>query len=570
MTMRDKPQGIVVDGLFLRTWPLFAMPMSDLSLKEYSHVVRRSGLLTSEELQEQYMLFTSDASISSGEHVSGTLGNKAQPQQPEAFARFLEEIGLLTPWQNANLLQGRTKGLVFGKFRVMNLLGVGGMGRVFLAQDRMLRRNVALKVLPRNASTRHKVRERFHREAQSLARLNHENIVRVYDVDVRDQTHYIVMEYVEGTDLYQKVKRQGPLDESTAADTICQVAAGLAHAHEANLIHRDIKPANLLLDREGTVKISDLGLALLQSDEDGSITEDPTKALGTADYISPEQALNSHDIDARTDIYSLGCSLYFLLTGKPPFAEGTNAQRLLAHQLNTARPINAVRAERGLEPIGEHMLRTCTRMMAKDPQARFESAAELEAALRPFAGDASKGSRHSDATTDTIAALGSDTKINGMSSSEEGSTKDSALILGAGLPSDPSLLEIQTDDRRSNVGSRRSNKRRQSRGRRELMPYLIAGLIGVPLLGIGVYVITRETAAPVGVSRDTSTPIDNAISSRAVNAQPTRQYYVVGRSEIYHVEGCRHLEGKENIRSLLERQLHSLGLRPCKVCQGSR
>ena len=302
---------------------------------------------------------------------------------PDAVAAALVERGALTQWQVDKLLQGKHKGFFLGSYRLLRPLGKGGMGAVFLAQHEMMRRQCAIKVLPQTQIDKHSsVLDRFYVEAQAVAALDHPNIVRAYDVskEVKDnkEIHYLVMEFVEGQDAQATVQETGPLDYVKAAEIIRQTANGLAHAHENGLIHRDIKPANLLLDKKGVVKILDLGLARFHDDSGAaSLTAVHNETvLGTADYLSPEQALNSHNVDARTDIYSLGCTAYFLLTGHPPFPDGSVAQRLVAHQVKQAKPI--VEERRDAPP---ELTAIVSKMMAKTPEDRFQSAAEIAAAL---------------------------------------------------------------------------------------------------------------------------------------------------------------------------------------------
>ncbi len=191
------------------------------------------------------------------------------------------------------------------------------------------------------------------------------------------------MEYVDGQDLHQVVVGQGPLNYDTAADYIAQVANGLQHAHEMGLVHRDIKPANCLVDRHGTVKLLDLGLAKLNEDDQASLTmANEENVLGTADYLAPEQALNSHEADGRSDIYSLGCTLYFLLTGSPPFPEGSISERLLKHQ--TARPDSIFKARADAPPS---LVEICEIMMSKKPDERFQSAGEVAGQLKSWLAD---------------------------------------------------------------------------------------------------------------------------------------------------------------------------------------
>ena len=302
---------------------------------------------------------------------------------PNAVAAALVERGAVTQWQVEKLLQGKHKGFFLGSYRLLRPLGKGGMGAVFLAQHEMMRRQCAIKVLPQTQIDKHSsVLERFYVEAQAVASLDHPNIVRAYDVskEVKDnkEIHYLVMEYVEGQDAQATVQENGRLDYVKAAEIIRQTANGLAHAHENGLIHRDIKPANLLLDKKGVVKILDLGLARFHDDSGmASLTAAHNETvLGTADYLSPEQALNSHNVDQRTDIYSLGCTAYFLLTGHPPFPEGSVAQRLVAHQVKQPKPIAEERADAPPE-----LTAIISKMMAKNPEDRYQNAAEIAAVL---------------------------------------------------------------------------------------------------------------------------------------------------------------------------------------------
>ena len=198
------------------------------------------------------------------------------------------------------------------------------MSTVYLGEHVLMQRRVAIKVLPTEPRFRHVLPGPLHREARAAASLDHPNIVRAYDVDNDGDNHYLVMEFVDGRDLQQTVKRSGRMDYVTAADYIRQAAEGLGHAHSNGLIHRDVKPANLLVDQKNVVKVLDLGLARFTDDDRASLTvQYDENVLGTADYLAPEQAINSHDVDARADIYSLGCAFYFLLSGHPPFPDGT-------------------------------------------------------------------------------------------------------------------------------------------------------------------------------------------------------------------------------------------------------
>jgi len=296
----------------------------------------------------------------------------------EELADKLIAAGHLTRWQCDKLLEGRYKGFFLGKYKLLDHLGTGGMSSVYLAEHVLMQRRVAIKVLPKHRVQDASYLARFLREAKAAAALDHRNIVRAYDVDHDGVNHYLVMEYVEGQDLQRMVREHGPLPYNLAVEYVRQAAEGLQHAHQAGLIHRDVKPANLLVDKNGTVKLLDLGLARFTDDERGSLTiAYDENVLGTADYLAPEQAVDSHRVDHRADIYSLGCTLYYLLTGHPPFSEGTLAQRIMKHQREAPPDIRADRPD-----APEDLVAICLKMMAKKPSGRFQTAGEVAQALR--------------------------------------------------------------------------------------------------------------------------------------------------------------------------------------------
>ena len=310
------------------------------------------------------------------------LQNGVDGNDSVAIAMALVDRQALTEWQSEKLLQGRHKGFLLGRYRLLSLLGAGEMSAVYLAEHIMMERRCAIKVLPANKVQDTSYLGRFHREARAVAAMNHLNIVRAYDVDKQTESgtdiHFLVMEYVEGRNLEQIVKDRGPLDYVTAVDTIRQAADGLGHAHQLGMVHRDVKPGNLLIDNQGIVKLLDLGLArFFKSDDEESLTiKHDEKVLGTADYLAPEQAIDSHQVDARADIYSLGCTLYFALTGHPPFTDGTLVQRLLAHQTKTPPSVSYERPD-----IDESLLAILDKMMAKKMAARYQTAIEASEAL---------------------------------------------------------------------------------------------------------------------------------------------------------------------------------------------
>ncbi len=333
--------------------------MAEISVKNFLDLVRRSRLVEDEQLAK----VLADCKDKSGGRM---------PKNAEDLADCLVEAECLTRWQCDKILEKKHKGFFLGKYQLLDHLGTGGMSSVYLAKHVLMQRRVAIKVLPRSRVDDSSYLARFHLEAKAVASLDHPNIVRAYDVDNVGDTHYLVMEYVQGKDL-QVIGREGPLDFDSAANYIAQAAVGLEHAHDAGLIHRDIKPANLLVDRKGVVKILDMGLALFFDEDMTSLTvEHEESILGTADYLSPEQALNSHSVDARTDIYSLGCTLYFLLTGHPPFPKGTLAQRIAKHQSEMPAEIRQERPD-----CPKTLADVCWKMILKAPEERYQSAHDV-------------------------------------------------------------------------------------------------------------------------------------------------------------------------------------------------
>ena len=309
-----------------------------------------------------------------------------------ALAKELLQRGWLTAYQVNQLLQGHGADLLLGPYVMMERLGEGGTGQVFKARHQAMNRIVALKLIRKELVADVDVVNRFYREIQLISQFTHPHVVHAYDAGPLGGTHYLVMEFVEGITLDRLVKQCGPLPVAQACDYIRQAALGLQHAHERGLVHRDLKPSNLLasggvvsvgastddtchspLAAHQVVKILDLGLARFRKSTDGELTSTMTPSgpvtMGTPDYMAPEQALDFHGVDTRADIYSLGCTFYYLLTGQPPFSGGTLAQKLLGHQQVEPPAVQGLRAD-----VPASVAAVLRKMLAKEPAHRFQRA----------------------------------------------------------------------------------------------------------------------------------------------------------------------------------------------------
>jgi serine/threonine protein kinase len=338
--------------------------VSPATSRDFLALCRKSGLVEARQLEE-------------------FLARTRLPEDANGAAHALVEAGLLTKYHVRNLLAGKYRGMRVGQLKVLTPIGKGGMGAVFLCEHTGLRKQVAVKFLPENKATDPGLLKRFLREARSVAALNHPNIIRTNDFGITGNVHYLVMEYIEGTDLEKLVRAEGPLPHAQATEFIRQAAAGLQHAYEKGLVHRDMKPANLLVDKKGVVRILDFGLARSFTDDTDRVTEkhDKGAVIGTADYMAPEQVLGG-TVDVRADIYALGVTFYTLLTGRPPFS-GSTSQKFTAHQTFEAPPVSRLRPSvpAGVEAVVE-------KMMAKSPAARYQTPQEVIDALATAGTDA--------------------------------------------------------------------------------------------------------------------------------------------------------------------------------------
>ncbi len=326
----------------------------------------RSKLLTRDDLQESLRAVPKD-----------------KRGQALALADHLVQTGKLTRYQASKLLRGIALGMVIGPFRLLAPLGKGGMGTVFLVRDDRSQGLAALKILPPGLARREaRMVARFRREMEMCRKVTHPHLVWAYDVGEQKGVHYIAMEYVQGRTLTRTVVEDGRLDVALAARLFGEVSSALDHAHRQGLIHRDMKPSNIMVTPRGHAKVLDLGLAMIHGEEveDHQVVGGKGYIVGTMDYIAPEQTEDASAVGPRGDLYSMGCSLYFALTGQPPFPGGTSREKVMRHRHERPRPLEELRPD-----LPEGFVALVARLMSKSPEHRPASAAEAAELLRPWA-----------------------------------------------------------------------------------------------------------------------------------------------------------------------------------------
>ena len=333
-----------------------------LVLEQFVQSLEASGLMSADEIRD----------------FLDSLADSEKPKSGGDLAKTLYRKGRLTKFQAEAVYRGKSKGLVLGEYVVVDRIGAGGMGEVYQAEHRRMKRRVAVKVLPHELTKTPNAVQRFEREVEAAAKLIHPNVVTAFDAGEAAGVHFLVMEFVRGQDLAEIVQQRGPLDVATAIDYTLQAARGLEYAHDQGVVHRDIKPSNLLIDEKGTVKILDMGLARFVNDVAG---DEPTAAggltqsgqvMGTVDYMSPEQAANTKSADKPADIYSLGATLYYLLTGQSMFGGETLVERIMAHR---DQPIPSLRSTRN--DVARALDETFRAMVAKTPALRQKSMTQV-------------------------------------------------------------------------------------------------------------------------------------------------------------------------------------------------
>ena len=327
-----------------------------------------SGLLTEEQIDEawQVLVESSPATDLSLEEITDA-----------QLAQQLIELKYLNQWQAEQLCHGRTK-FTLGSYSIVDAIGHGGMGWVFKGEHKLLGRTEAIKVLPRDQSSPSSIAS-FCREIRAQASLDHPNLVRLSYADTDGDTYFLVTEYVPGSDLRRLVHDHGPLTSVKAAILVSQAAEGLAYAHEQGLVHRDIKPSNLLITPEGKTKLTDLGLVFFSADQKEEEISKPRHIVGTADFLAPEIVISPGEVRAISDIYSLGCTLYYAVTGKVPYPGGETAVKLRRHL--EEEPISPQR----LNPfVDDAMLHVIESLMVKQPEQRVATASEVVLLLKPW------------------------------------------------------------------------------------------------------------------------------------------------------------------------------------------
>jgi serine/threonine protein kinase len=335
----------------------------------FQNAALTSGLLSQQQLDDALAGLVSSA-----------------PGGPQTIAEVLDEelggrlveLGYLNRWQVEQLKEGRTK-FTLGPYRIVNAIGQGGMGHVFKAEHKLLGRTEAVKVLPKHRCTPEAIAA-FQREIRAQAQLDHPNLVRATYADHEGETYFFVTEFVPGTDLRKLVRRNGPLPHTIAATIIAQAAEGLHYAHRKGLVHRDVKPGNLLVTPDGRTKVTDLGLAWGLIDElAGAVPEKSRSLVGTADYMAPETITDPEKVRPVSDVYALGCTLYYAVTGKVPFPGGNTAEKMQRH-LNEV-PLNPLHFSPDLP---EAFCDAIAELMDKDPDRRTPTAAAVVDLLAPW------------------------------------------------------------------------------------------------------------------------------------------------------------------------------------------
>lgn len=444
--------------------------MAATTSKQLLKSIVASGLMSDEELGEFVEPLAADTK-----------------ESPKSLATELVRAGRLTKYQAAAVFQGKTKGLVFGEYRVLDRIGAGGMGVVLKAEHRRMKRLVAVKVLPSQAIQDDAAVRRFYKEVEAAARLMHPNIVTAHDAGEQDGMHYLVMEFVDGPDLATLLQKSGPLPVAQAVDYTIQSARGLEYAHQRGVVHRDIKPSNLLLNQDGTIKILDMGLARIQEEvgaldaTQGDRLTHSGQVMGTCDYMAPEQAEDTRKADERSDIYSLGCTLFRLLTGAPMYAAESVVKAIIAHREMEIPNLAMKRPD-----VSEELIQVFEKMVAKRPEDRQQTMGEvieeLSRILDAQPPSATQAAPHLEATIDAppMSALGAL------------SAKDATAVEQAiATSTNEATLELPRERTRDTKIEREAAEREAAAPARAKKTWLI----GLPVAGVILLAVALSAAA---------------------------------------------------------------------------
>lgn len=420
----------------------------------------------------------------------------------ELFAKELVKSRKLTKFQASAVYQGKTQGLVFGDYFVLDKIGVGGMGKVFKARHRQTGQVFALKVMSSQAMKSAKAIRRFQQETEVAKRLRHPNIVATYSSGELDGLHYLIMQYIDGENLRNEAKSRVKMPVSEVVSAMIQTARGLEYAHGQGAVHRDIKPSNLLLDKTGTVMILDMGLARIEDPDDeddaGRLTQ-AGQMLGTAEYMSPEQVEDPRHANAASDVYSLGCTMFYLLTGTPPFRGSFVAETLIMH---ATTPIPSLKARR--PDVPDALEAVFRRMMAKKPGDRFQTMTEVIEVLEAIGsgnpiqrGMSSSGISGSGILATDSRNPSSDPYISAPSETEsptQAANRDMSLERNVSLPGIPSIVESPTPLPFTPAPSVPHDQTLELIHRQRQMVWMLAGLaatVGILLILVVVLLLNR-------------------------------------------------------------------------------
>ncbi len=481
-----------------------------LSLEQLVQGLTASGLLSAEEIAS----------------FQAALPKEKRPRDAQQLAVELVRQGKLTKFQASEAFNGRARNLVLGDYVVLDKIGAGGMGQVFKAQHRRMKRLVAVKLVPTATMKDPQVVKRFQREVEAAARLSHPNIVAALDAREERGVHYLVMEFVDGSDLNSLVKQHGMLSVDQAVGYILQAARGLEHAHAEGIVHRDIKPANLLLDKKGTVKILDMGLARFESPlaADDGLTG-TGKIMGTIDFMSPEQAEDTRQADARSDIYSLGCSLWYLLTAEKLYGGDTVMKKLLAHRDAPIPSLSAVRPD-----VPGSVDAVFRRMVAKRAEDRYQTMSEVIAALESCRRDQTTRSEMVPLAPEAVTSdpgLASFLRNMGAATLQKRATATS-------LADDTLSRQADSPTLLPQLSPLAGRGRAFASDSRSLLPMAALCAAGIVLLCLGIWIVVRdksgnEVADPMPVPAPTKPSPAESTSSIA-----DKQWSFRGWESLFH------------------------------------